>query len=137
MGLGLRAWTISGNFIQQFAKLDQEAERLLKKDDTAQQEKSFLEIYESLMKFVVSAIDKLYAETMQQNNDVLTPHERHFQQTYGMQLTQAYHLLQKPTCIKEYRHGWEFFQKVSKIVMEGKRRFLTVCTSISLLHYFC
>ncbi|OBZ86292.1 Serine/threonine-protein kinase SMG1 [Choanephora cucurbitarum] len=118
-----RIASLQQDVMQQFAKLDQEAERLLKKDDTAQQEKSFLEIYESLMKFVVSAIDKLYAETMQQNNDVLTPHERHFQQTYGMQLTQAYHLLQKPTCIKEYRHGWEFFQKLHRRLMAETHKF--------------
>ncbi|RCH99503.1 Serine/threonine-protein kinase smg1, partial [Rhizopus stolonifer] len=109
--------------MQQFTKLDQEIERLSKKDEAAQSEKSFLEIYESLMKFVVASIDKLFEETMQQDTTVLTPHEKWFQQTYGKQLTHAYELLQKPTCMKEYRQGWECFQKLHRQLMAETHKF--------------
>ncbi|KAI8353363.1 hypothetical protein BD560DRAFT_357697 [Blakeslea trispora] len=118
-----RIASLQQDVMQQFSKLDQEAERLSKKDDRVQQEKSFMEIYESLMKFVVGAIDKLYTDTMKQNNDLLTPHEIRFQQTYGAQLTQAYQLLQKPSCMKDYRHGWECFQKLHRRLMAETHKF--------------
>ncbi|CEP17686.1 hypothetical protein [Parasitella parasitica] len=97
--------------MQQFTKLDQEADRLQKSDMLqGNQESSFLELYDALMKFVISSIDKFLLETVQ-DSAVSTPHEQWFQKTYGKQLIHACNILQKPTSMKNYRQGWEFFQQ--------------------------
>ncbi|KAL7335617.1 hypothetical protein PS15p_201064 [Mucor circinelloides] len=103
--------------MQQFTKLDQESERLQKSGmDPAQQESSFLELYDSLMKFVITTIDKFLMETAH-DSVVSTPHEQWFQKSYGKQLIQACNLLQKPTSMKNYRQGWECFQQFHRQLM--------------------
>lgn len=101
--------------MQQFSKLDQEVERLSKSGDDTR-EKEFLDMYDSVMKFVIASIDKLFLETAE-DSIVSTPHEQWFQKTYGKQLIRAYNLLQKPTSMKEYRCGWECFQKLHRGLM--------------------
>lgn len=98
--------------MQQFTKLGQESERLQKSGiDPAQQETKFLELYDSLMKFIITSIDKFLLETAH-DSVVSTPHEQWFQKSYGKQLIHACNLLQKPTSMKNYRQGWECFQQV-------------------------
>lgn len=101
--------------MQQFSKLDQEVELLTKSGDNTR-EKEFLGMYDTVMKFVIASIDKLFLDTAA-DSIVSTPHEQWFQKTYGKQLIQAYKLLQKPTSIKEYRRGWECFQKLHRDLM--------------------
>jgi hypothetical protein len=98
--------------MQQFAKLDQESERLSKSTDLteAQQEKSFLETYESSMKFVIASIETLLKST--QDAHIFTPHEEWFRKTYEKYLINVFDLLQNPSSRKEYRRGWETIQKV-------------------------
>lgn len=104
--------------MQQFSKLDQEVERLNKLNDRdeAQCGKGFLEMYESMMKFVITSIDKLLLETVEESV-TSTPHEKWFQKTYGKQLIHACNLLKKPTSMKEYRRGWECFQQLHRQLM--------------------
>ncbi|KAI9470908.1 MAG: hypothetical protein EXX96DRAFT_603026 [Benjaminiella poitrasii] len=98
--------------MQQFSKLDQEKEKFKNLFD----EKKFMEMYDSAMKFVIISIDKLLVETIHEPAS-LTPHEQWFQQMYGKQLTDAYHLLRKPTSVKGYRRGWECFQQLHRQFM--------------------
>jgi hypothetical protein len=103
--------------MQQFSKLDKEIERLQhKKMEQEQIEKQFRETYDSMMKFVLTSIDKLMEVTTQKSTTP-TPHELWFDETFGKQLHYAYHLLHKPESSKTYRQGWEAFQQVTITVM--------------------
>ncbi|GAN02379.1 hypothetical protein MAM1_0021c01822 [Mucor ambiguus] len=103
--------------MQQFTKLDQESERLQKSNMApAEQETSFLKSYDSLMKFVITSIDRFLVETAH-DSVASTPHEQWFQKSYGKQLIHACNLLQKPTSIKNYRQGWECFQQFHRQLM--------------------
>ncbi|KAI8636905.1 hypothetical protein BD408DRAFT_425387 [Parasitella parasitica] len=101
----------------QFTKLDQEFDRLQKSNMRQdQQESSFLEIYNSLMKSVITSVDKFLMETAH-DSVASTPHEQWFQKTYGKQLIHACNMLQKPTSMKNYRQGWECFQQFHRQLM--------------------
>ncbi|KAI8877781.1 hypothetical protein K501DRAFT_229661 [Backusella circina FSU 941] len=103
--------------MQQFSKLDKEVERLKqKKMDEEQFERQFRETYDSMMKFVLTSIDKLMEVTAQESM-APTPHEMWFEKTFGKQLLHAYNLLQKPTSSKTYRQGWEAFQQLHRQLM--------------------
>lgn len=102
--------------MQQFSKIDQELERFNKNGDDEQREKTFWEVYGNLMKFVILSIEPLYLETTQ-DSVVPTPHELWFKNTFENDLTRAYNLLKKPVSMKEYRRGWESFQKLYRQMM--------------------
>ncbi|CAO3626259.1 unnamed protein product [Mucor hiemalis] len=102
--------------MQQFSKIDQELERFDKSGDDEQRDKTFWEVYGNVMKFVILSIEPLYVETTQ-DSVVSTPHELWFKNTYEKHITQAYDLLKKPASMKEYRRGWESFQKLYRQMM--------------------
>ncbi|KAI8979953.1 hypothetical protein BDB01DRAFT_798216 [Pilobolus umbonatus] len=124
--------SLQSDVMQQFSKLDQEATRLENSNlAKPQREKSFFEIYDSVMKFTIASIDKSLKETSIDSISS-TPHEQWFERTYGKQLLHAFTLLQKPTSVKDYRQGWECFQQIHRQLMgEGHKVHILELSKVS------
>ncbi|KAI7861672.1 hypothetical protein BDF14DRAFT_1991502 [Spinellus fusiger] len=111
-----RIASLQFDVMQQYQKLEQEITRLKQSGLLdVQREKSFKESYESVMKFVILSIEKMLSTTIM--GSISTPHEQWFENTFGNQIREALHMLQKPESIKDYRKGWDHFQQLHRQLM--------------------
>ncbi|CAG8478500.1 7348_t:CDS:10 [Funneliformis caledonium] len=94
-------------------KIDNEFERIndnlnLTSDN---RNKIMKEVYDTIMKPVISSIERLYNTTIMTAS---TPHERWFNQTFGSRIHDALEKLRTPTSWHTYKEGWDLFRNVHK-----------------------
>ncbi|KAI9321568.1 hypothetical protein BX666DRAFT_2023684 [Dichotomocladium elegans] len=108
--------SLAFNVMELMPKLDQEVARLENNREKLTQEqieKAFFECYDSVMKFVISAIDKLLNNTIMSDSPK-SPHEQWFTKAFGTAIKQAFVLLQNPNSMATYRKGWDMFIQINR-----------------------
>ncbi|KAI8575271.1 hypothetical protein K450DRAFT_262519 [Umbelopsis ramanniana AG] len=84
--------------------------------DVEQGSKALSDVYDAILLPVVVSIRDLIKETI--GNGSHTPHEDWFQNSFGGRIRQAFTSLEKPTNWKNYRQGWDCFQKLHRELMK-------------------
>ncbi|CAI2173764.1 5161_t:CDS:10 [Funneliformis geosporum] len=98
-------------------KIDNEFERINDNLNLTSDHRSKImkEIYDTIMKPVISSIERLYNTTIMIAS---TPHERWFNQTFGSRIHDALEKLRTPTSWRTYKEGWDLLRNVHKDLMK-------------------